>query len=117
MTSQTELLRDHKVVLLPAASLWYTTGYNVENILANEFQEGVDEDDEGPKMKDIMLECLKKGCGYFCVLDCCWLWIRTAQFFSWFVFDPFTELFITLCIAVNVVFMAADHYSVEYDGM
>ena len=33
------------------------------------------------------------------------------------VFDPFTELFITLCIAVNVLFMAMDHYLLEYDGM
>ena len=30
------------------------------------------------------------------------------------VFDPFTELFITLCIVVNVVFMALDHYSIDY---
>lgn len=33
------------------------------------------------------------------------------------VFDPFTELFITLCIAVNVIFMAMDHYNLEYEGM
>ena len=68
-------------------------------------------------MKDIILECFKKGCGSFCVLDCCRLWIKIAQIFSWFVFDPFTELFITLCIAINIVFMSMDHYSVEYDGM
>lgn len=53
----------------------------------------------------------------FCVLDCCGAWIKIAQFMSWIVFDPFVELFITLCIAVNVVFMSLDQYSVEYDGM
>ena len=68
-------------------------------------------------MKDILMECTKKCCGYLCVLDCCWLWIRISEIFSIFVFDPFTELFITLCIAVNVVFMSLDHYNVEYDGM
>ena len=40
-----------------------------------------------------------------------------TQVLSIIVFDPFTELFITLCIVVNVVFMGADHYDVEYDGM
>lgn len=42
-------------------------------------------------------------------IEIMYLWIQ--------VFDPFTELFITLCIAVNVIFMAMDHYNLEYDGM
>ena len=76
-----------------------------------------DEDEEGPKLKDIILACGLKGCNYLCILDCCWLWIRISDVMSCFVFDPFTELFITLCIAVNVIFMSLDHYSIEYDGM
>ena len=68
-------------------------------------------------MKDILVDCIKKGCGVLCVWDCCWIWIKTAQLFSYIVFDPFVELFITLCIVVNVLFMSADHYNVEYDGM
>ena len=76
-----------------------------------------DIEEEGPKLKDIMCDYIKKGCDYCCVLDCCKVWIKIAKLFSWFVFDPFTELFITLCIAVNVVFMSLDHYSIEYDGM
>merc|ERR550532_279274 len=76
-----------------------------------------DDDDEGPKMKDIIFDCIKKTSDVMCVWDCCWLWIRTAEVLSIIVFDPFTELFITLCIMVNVVFMAADHYDVEFDGM
>ena len=76
-----------------------------------------DDDEEGPKIKKIIFEYLKKICNYLCIFDCCRLWIKIAEVMSYFVFDPFTELFITLCIAVNVLFMAADHYSVEYDGM
>ena len=86
-------------------------------------------------MKDIMFDCIKRTSDVMCVWDCCWLWIRTAevtqysqplqqqrdhpppQVLSIIVFDPFTELFITLCIVVNVIFMGADHYDVEYDGM
>ena len=45
------------------------------------------------------------------------LTLLLAQVLSIIVFDPFTELFITLCIVVNVVFMGLDHYDVEYDGM
>jgi len=76
-----------------------------------------DDDDEGPKVKDIVFDCIKKTSDVMCVWDCCWLWIRTAEVLSIIVFDPFTELFITLCIMVNVLFMSMDHYDVEYDGM
>jgi voltage-gated sodium channel type II alpha len=31
------------------------------------------------------------------------------------VFDPFVELFITLCIVVNTLFMALDHYEMNKD--
>ena len=76
-----------------------------------------DDDYEGPKLKDIIKDYLKQGCDTFCVLDCCGLWIKISTVLSFIVFDPFVELFITLCIAVNVVFMSLDHYKVEYDGM
>ena len=38
-----------------------------------------DDDDEGPKMKDIMFDCIKRTSDVMCVWDCCWLWIRTAE--------------------------------------
>lgn len=31
------------------------------------------------------------------------------------VFDPFVELFITLCIVVNTLFMALDHHDMDKD--
>ena len=75
------------------------------------------DDYEGPKLKDIIKGYLKQGCETFCVLDCCYAWIKISEVLSFIVFDPFVELFITLCIAVNVVFMSLDQYSTEYDGM
>ena len=45
------------------------------------------------------------------------VWLKVSEFLSILVFDPFTDLFITLCIAVNVLFMALDHYILEYNGM
>ena len=75
------------------------------------------EEDEGPVLKDQLLAGVAKCCGYLCVFDCCLLWIKTAEIISFFVFDPFTDLFIVICNVVSVVFMALDHYSVDYDGM
>ena len=49
--------------------------------------------------------------------DGCGLWLKLSEFFAFLVFDPFIDLFITLCIAVNVVFMSLDQYSTRYDGM
>jgi hypothetical protein len=36
-----------------------------------------------------------------------------AEFFSFIVFDPFVDLFITLCIVVNTMFMALDHHDMD----
>ncbi len=35
------------------------------------------------------------------------------QGFSFIIFDPFTDLFITLCIVVNTLFMALDHHDMD----
>ena len=74
-----------------------------------------DDDEEGPKMKDIIAEHLKEAVQILCIWDCCDIWLKISELFSYLVFDPFTELFITLCIVVNVVFMALDHYDIEFD--
>ena len=78
-----------------------------------------DDDDEGPKFKEILGEYIVKVTNYLCIWDCCWLWIKVSEILAFLVFDPFTELFITLAIAVNVAFMTLDHYesTPEYDGM
>lgn len=57
-----------------------------------------------------------KGIDIFCVWDCCWLWIKLTEFIALIVFDPFVELFITLCIVVNTLFMALDHHDMD-EGM
>ena len=75
------------------------------------------EDDEGPKVKDIVMDCLKRGCDLLCIWDCARTWIWCAEILSYLVFDPFTDLFITICTIVNIVFMALDSYDMEYDGM
>ncbi|XP_076324992.1 sodium channel protein para-like isoform X1 [Tachypleus tridentatus] len=74
-----------------------------------------EEEREEIKFRDRCLaECLKYV-DIFCVWDCCWCWIRFQQLISLIVFDPFMELFITLCIVVNTLFMAMDHDNMDSD--
>jgi len=49
----------------------------------------------------------------FCVWNCGFPWSFIKKIIAFVVFDPFTELFITLAIVVNTVFMALDHYGLE----
>uniref|UniRef100_A0A3F2YZP3 Sodium channel protein para n=1 Tax=Anopheles melas TaxID=34690 RepID=A0A3F2YZP3_9DIPT len=51
----------------------------------------------------------------FCVWDCCWVWLKFQEWVAFIVFDPFVELFITLCIVVNTLFMALDHHDMDPD--
>ncbi|XP_050735327.1 sodium channel protein para-like isoform X15 [Eriocheir sinensis] len=65
------------------------------------------------KIKKKLLEYLLKCIDLFCVWDCCWAWKKFAELVELLVFDPFVELFITLCIVVNTLFMAMDHYGMN----
>ncbi|KAG8191415.1 hypothetical protein JTE90_010589 [Oedothorax gibbosus] len=74
-----------------------------------------EEEEEKPKFKDkCMAQCLK-CIDICCIWDCCTCWIYFQEFCSIIVFDPFMELFITLCIVVNTLFMAMDHHAMD-DG-
>ncbi|GBP07736.1 Sodium channel protein para [Eumeta japonica] len=74
-----------------------------------------EDDEDGPTFKERLLECLMKGIDIFCVWDCCWLWLEFQKYVALLVFDPFVELFITLCIVVNTLFMALDHHDMDRD--
>ena len=48
------------------------------------------------------------------------LYFLSFQFLSLIIFDPFIDLFITLCILVNTLFMALDHHDMDptvYDAL
>ncbi|XP_062988965.1 sodium channel protein type 4 subunit alpha isoform X2 [Elgaria multicarinata webbii] len=44
------------------------------------------------------------------VWNCCPLWVKLKGFVKLFVMDPFVDLGITICIVLNTVFMAMEHY-------
>ncbi|XP_046815820.1 sodium channel protein para isoform X3 [Vespa crabro] len=74
-----------------------------------------DDDEEGPTLKEKILAGVLRCIDIFCVWDCCWLWLEFQKYVSLLVFDPFVELFITLCIVVNTLFMALDHHDMDKD--
>lgn len=76
---------------------------------------GEDDDEDGPTFKDKALEFAMRMIDIFCVWDCCWVWLKFQEWVSFIVFDPFVELFITLCIVVNTLFMALDHHDMDPD--
>lgn len=74
-----------------------------------------EDDEDGPTFRDKALECAMKGIDIFCVWDCCQPWLILQKWVGYLVFDPFVELFITLCIVVNTLFMALDHHNMNKD--
>ncbi|KAF2359711.1 Sodium ion transport-associated [Trinorchestia longiramus] len=76
------------------------------------------EDEEEPlaaKIKKKLVEHGHRLIEMLCVWDCCWLWLKIQHVLELIVFDPFVELFITVCIALNTLFMAMDHHGMP-DG-
>ncbi|XP_046657917.1 sodium channel protein para-like isoform X5 [Daphnia pulicaria] len=73
----------------------------------------VNEEDEGPKIKERLLALSLKYLDVCCVWDCSPYWVTFQRLISLFVYDAFIELFITLCIVVNTLFMALDHHGMN----
>ncbi|XP_075767883.1 sodium channel protein type 4 subunit alpha [Pelodiscus sinensis] len=46
----------------------------------------------------------------FLVWDCCPLWLKLKALVRLIVMDPFVDLGITICIVLNTLFMAMEHY-------
>ncbi|XP_053203618.1 sodium channel protein para-like isoform X3 [Panonychus citri] len=72
-------------------------------------------EEEKPSCKQQFTTSCLKAIDIMCVWDCCWCWVRIQELFALIVFDPFMELFITLCIVVNTLFMAMDHHNMDPD--
>ncbi|XP_044010866.1 sodium channel protein para isoform X12 [Aphidius gifuensis] len=74
-----------------------------------------DDDEEGPTFKEKLIAGFIRGIDIVCVWDCCYAWLKLQEWIAILVFDPFVELFITLCIVVNTLFMALDHHDMDKD--
>ncbi|XP_040102146.1 sodium channel protein type 5 subunit alpha isoform X2 [Oryx dammah] len=55
----------------------------------------------------------------YLIWECCPLWMSIKQTVRFTVMDPFADLAITLCIVLNTLFMALEHYNMttEFEEM
>ncbi|XP_029444268.1 sodium channel protein type 5 subunit alpha-like isoform X9 [Rhinatrema bivittatum] len=51
----------------------------------------------------------------YCIWDCCSLWKEIKNKVKFVVMDPFIDLAITICIVLNTLFMALEHYQMTAD--
>ncbi|KAI4892946.1 hypothetical protein NFI96_032354, partial [Prochilodus magdalenae] len=59
--------------------------------------------------------CWYKFADIFLKWDCCTPWIRFKKLMYIIVMDPFVDLGITICIILNTVFMAMEHYPMTHE--
>ena len=62
-------------------------------------------DEPKKPLKEVLLQWFLAT---FCDWTCCPLWIKIEYYTKLFILDAFVELYITLCIVVNTLFMAID---------
>uniref|UniRef100_A0A672T367 Sodium channel protein n=1 Tax=Sinocyclocheilus grahami TaxID=75366 RepID=A0A672T367_SINGR len=54
--------------------------------------------------------CWYKFANTFLIWECCPIWMKIKEIMNLIVMDPFVDLAITICIVLNTVFMAMEHY-------
>ncbi|XP_078475469.1 sodium channel protein type 1 subunit alpha-like isoform X1 [Lampetra fluviatilis] len=54
--------------------------------------------------------CWYKFSNIFLIWDCCPMWLKIKKIVLIIVMDPFVDLAITICIMLNTLFMAMEHY-------
>uniref|UniRef100_A0A3Q4HA94 Sodium channel protein n=1 Tax=Neolamprologus brichardi TaxID=32507 RepID=A0A3Q4HA94_NEOBR len=54
--------------------------------------------------------CWYKFSNIFLIWECCPMWLKLKHIVYLIVMDPFVDLAITICIVLNTLFMAMEHY-------
>ncbi|NWX65066.1 SCN2A protein, partial [Promerops cafer] len=54
--------------------------------------------------------CWDKFAHTFLIWECCELWLKVKSVVEFIVMDPFVDLAVTVCIVLNTLFMAMEHY-------
>nr|XP_031541999.1 sodium channel protein type 5 subunit alpha [Vicugna pacos] len=63
--------------------------------------------------------CWTRFAQRYLIWECCPLWMSIKQKVKFMVMDPFADLTITMCIVLNTLFMALEHYNMttEFEEM
>uniref|UniRef100_A0A673TYF3 Sodium channel protein n=1 Tax=Suricata suricatta TaxID=37032 RepID=A0A673TYF3_SURSU len=59
--------------------------------------------------------CWNRFAERYLIWECCPLWMSIKQRVRFMVMDPFADLTITMCIVLNTLFMALEHYNMTTD--
>ncbi|XP_034041830.1 sodium channel, voltage-gated, type I-like, alpha isoform X1 [Thalassophryne amazonica] len=59
--------------------------------------------------------CWNKFANTFLIWDCCPGWLKIKKVVNIVMMDPFVDLTITICIVLNTLFMAMEHYPMGSD--
>nr|AUY61922.1 sodium channel Nav1-epsilon [Lethenteron camtschaticum] len=78
-----------------------------------EFQTMLDTGNKVEEKKTKCPPCWDRFVNKFLIWTCCPFWMRVKRLAKIVVMDPFFDLFITLCIIINTVFMAMEHYPMK----
>ncbi|KAI1892223.1 hypothetical protein AGOR_G00131150 [Albula goreensis] len=63
--------------------------------------------------------CWYKFANTFLIWECCPAWLKIKEIVNLIVMDPFVDLAITICIVLNTLFMAMEHYPMtpQFEGV
>ena len=68
---------------------------------------------EQEKSQEPCLPCGENLASKYLVWDCSPWWLGIKKVLRTVMTDPFTELAITICIIINTVFLAMEHYKMD----
>ncbi|XP_016148130.1 sodium channel protein type 2 subunit alpha-like [Sinocyclocheilus grahami] len=71
--------------------------------------------DSSEVWKQKCVECWFKFAEDYLIWDCSPTWLKIKKIVHMVVMDPFADLFITICIVINTVFMAMEYYPMQND--
>ncbi|XP_052005088.1 LOW QUALITY PROTEIN: sodium channel, voltage-gated, type I-like, alpha [Xyrauchen texanus] len=63
--------------------------------------------------KQKCVDCWYDFAENYLIWDCCPAWLRIKKIVHMIVMDPFADLFITICIVINTVFMALEYHPMD----
>ncbi|KAJ3584304.1 hypothetical protein NHX12_014800, partial [Muraenolepis orangiensis] len=116
-TTDTELKRRRSSFLRPSMDCLEEPGgrqraMSIASILTNTMEELEESRQKCPP-------CWYKFANTYLIWDCHPTWLRVKEVVNMVVMDPFVDLAITICIVLNTLFMAMDHYpmSDEFDDV
>ena len=49
------------------------------------------DEDEGPRLKEILTDAMYRGIDVFCVWDCCWAYIKLSEVCNWVILNSITR--------------------------